>query len=357
MGKKRGRGRPSLKKKKRYTVEERSQIVAERRMGKTWNQLAKDWNGNEKSMRRIWKKYEETGMVKDKEKPGGPRKTDKREDRHLEITTAKNPKITATEMAKRIAPTFLKNRISRQTVARRLKEFGFNSYVARKKPLLSAANIAKRLEWAKAHRDWSIEDWKKVLFSDETPFLLFQSYGRRFVWRRPGEQFKPDCLASTVKHGGGKIQVWGCFSYWSSGPMYWIKDIMTGPKYREILKHHMAPYMKDVEGKVGIKLTFQHDNDPKHTSKVVKAYLENKKLTVLPWPSQSPDLNPIENAWRKVKLAIGDREHKAKNLSDVFEFAQEEWAKLPLDYFQGLIESLPRRIEAVIKTGGGHTKY
>ena len=90
---------------------------------------------------------------------------------------------------------------------------------------------------------------KKVVFSDETPFCLFQSFGRKIVWRRKGERYKKECLTSTVKHGGGKIQVWGCFSYYGSGPMDWVKGIMDGPKYREILKNHMVPHLKDIEGK------------------------------------------------------------------------------------------------------------
>ena len=102
---------------------------------------------------------------------------------------------------------------------------------------------------------------------------------------------------------------------------------------------------------------FQHDNDPKHISKVVKNYLENKRIVVLQWPSQSPDMNPIEHGWKHLKDQIGQRVDHASNLDQVFEIVEEEWSKLPLSFFRGLIESMPRRVSAVIQARGRHTKY
>src|SRR6202012_3352434 len=179
--------------------------------------------------------------------------------------------------------------------------------------------------------DWTEEDWKKVAFSDETPLCLFQSYGRKFIWVFPGEQLLDENIDKTVKHGGGKIQVWGIFTYWGAGPLYRINGIMDGEKYRQILIHHMAPHVKGLEGKTGIDIIFQHDNDPKHTCKKVKKYLENKKMVVLPWPSQSPDLNPIENAWRQLKQRIAKRPDKASNLDEVFAIAEEECKHITLE--------------------------
>lgn len=296
MPRKKGRWKPKESNGKRYSVEERAQIVGQIRVGADCKKIEELSGANKQAQDRIWSKYKKLGSVKDLPRTGRPRKTSEREDRHMELTVARNPKINARYLAKRLVPSFCQKPVSRWTVGRRLREFGFGAHVAAKKPLLSYANICKRLEWAKAHKDWTVEDWKRVCFSDETPFTLFQSYGRKIVWRRPGERYKDDCLEKTVKHGGGKIQVWGCFSYYGSGPMYWIKDIMTGAKYREILKRHMVPYLKDIEGNLlGATAVFQHDNDPKHTSKVVKNYLDNKQLEVLDWASQSPDINPIEN--------------------------------------------------------------
>jgi transposase len=196
-----------------------------------------------------------------------------------------------------------------------------------------------------------------VAFSDETPLCLFQSYGRKFIWVFPGEQLLDKNVNKTVKHGGGKIQVWGIFSWWGAGPLHRINGIMDGEKYRQILIHHMAPYCKDLKEKTGNEIIFQQDNDPKHTCNKVKRYLSNKKMEVLDWISQSPDINPIENAWRQLKQRIAKKNRKAKNLDEVFEIALEEWNNITLESLHTLIESMPRRCQAVIEANGGHTKY
>ena len=72
-----------------------------------------------------------------------------------------------------------------------------------------------------------------------------------------------------------------------------IEGKMNGPMYRSILKTYMAPYLRKLSKDKDVQFIFQHDNDPKHTSKVAKKYLQNANIVLLDWPSQSPDLNPI----------------------------------------------------------------
>ena len=122
---------------------------------------------------------------------------------------------------------------------------------------------------------------------------------------------------------------------------------MDGEKYRQILIHHMSPYVKELEEKTGQKIIFQQDNDPKHACGKVKRYLTNKGLEVLDWISQSPDINPIENGWRQLKQRIAKRQRKAKNLDEVFEMAKAEWNSITLESFRTLIESMPSRCQAV----------
>jgi len=94
-------------------------------------------------------------------------------------------------------------------------------------------------------------------------------------------------------------------------------------------------------------------DDPKHTCKKTKKYFKDHKVSVIPWPSQSPDLNPIENLWRDLKIAVF--KHKVRNQKELWEIIQREW--ILIERCRKLVESMPRRCEAVIKNRGHATKY
>ena len=104
-------------------------------------------------------------------------------------------------------------------------------------------------------------------------------------------------------------------------------------------------------------ILFQHDNDPKHTSRGVKKYLSNQSYNVLEWPAQSPDLSPLENLWKQVKDQIGARPQKSTSLSDLFAVVKEEWNKIPLEYIQHIVISIINRPKAVLEANGFSTKY
>jgi transposase len=257
------------------------------------------------------------------------------------------------EIAQTLINRKSKKAIHSSTVRRRQMEAGLNGRIARNKPKLTKRQRQARLRWAKKYRDWKAEDFEKILWSDESPFNLFVKNGKVWVRRRLDEEYVLCCMQPTVKFGGGHINVWGCFSSQGVGSLYQIHGIMTGAMYREILKNHMAPVLR----RLGSDFIFQQDNDPKHTSNVVKNYLSNAKFTVLDWPSQSPDLNPIENIWGLIKQKLRKRSVGPSNLNEIFDYVKCEWEALGREYLLHLIHSMPKRIEAVIKNKGGSTKY
>ncbi len=121
--------------------------------------------------------------------------------------------------------------------------------------------------------------WNHVLWSDETKINLFGSDGVKRVWRQPGEE---------LKDSGGSVMVWDCMSAAGIGELQFIEGTMNDNMYCDILKQSMIPSLR----RLGRRAVFQHDNDPKHTSKMTTALLKKLRVKVMDWPNMSPDINP-----------------------------------------------------------------
>ena len=239
-----------------------------------------------------------------------------------------------------------------RTVRRRLHEFGLFGRAARKKPFISPRNRKRRVEFAKRYLHWTVSDWAKILFSDETKVSRFGSDGRQYVRRRPSEEYNPRCLIPTVKGAGGCVMVWGCFSRSGVGPIHRIEGIMDRFVYVDILQNVLEPYAED---HLLLNWVFQQDNDPKHTSAFAKEWFRKNRINVLDWPSQSPDLNPIEHMWAIVKKDI--RRFKPSNLGELFDMIRNSWQGISHETCAKMVDTMPKRCRAVIKSFGYPTRY
>ena len=128
-----------------------------------------------------------------------------------------------------------------------------------------------------------------MLWTDESKFNRFGSDGKQYVRRPQNQELSPRYTLKTVKHGGGNVIVWASFSWCGVGPLYRTQGTMDQHMYKEILENVILPY---AEENLPLVWKFQQNNDPKHTVKSVKMWFNAKKINVLEWPAQSPDLNP-----------------------------------------------------------------
>ncbi len=154
-----------------------------------------------------------------RKKCGRKRCTTNRENRSLMRIVKQNRFKNLGELHKEWTEAGVKT--SRVTTHRRVKEFGYSCH-------------QRRLTWAKEKKNWTVAQWSKVLFSDESKLCIsFGNQGPR-VWKKGGEAHSPSCLKSSVKFPQS-VMIWGAMSSAGVGPLCFLKTNVTAPIYQEIL--------------------------------------------------------------------------------------------------------------------------
>ncbi len=149
-------------------------------------------------------------------------------------------------------------------------------------------NVRSILPEAVEKKNWTVAQWSKVLFSDESKLCIsFGNQGPR-VWRKSGEAQNPCCLKSSVKFPQS-VMIWAAMSSAGVGPLCFLKSTVNAAIYQEILEHFMLPSADKLYGDADF--IFQQDLAPAHTAKGTKSWFNDHGVTVLDWPANSPDLN------------------------------------------------------------------
>lgn len=248
------------------SYEQKVKIVAFAEAGMSSREIAKRVRCNQSTVVRIIKKNLSHGSTERKKGTGRKRKTDERLDRMMMRLSLENRFKTAKEISRDLADSNLAE-VSRETVGRRLREKGLWARKPAKKPFLNKKMKQSRLNWGINFKTWTSDDWRKVMFSDESKFNIFSSDGSPYVRRRPNERFEESCTLKTVKHPAS-VMVWGCFSYFGIGKMNFIEGPVNAEKYKKILEESLIPSMNS-------HLThcrdfiFQDDSAPCHRAKSV----------------------------------------------------------------------------------------
>ncbi|KAK3525824.1 hypothetical protein QTP70_010312 [Hemibagrus guttatus] len=340
----------TMAKTKELSKDTRNKIVDLHQAGKTESAIGKQLGVKKSTVGAIirkWKTYKTTDNLP---RSGAPRKISPRGVKMI-TTVSKNPRTTRGDLVNDLQRAGTK--VAKATISNTLCHQGLKSCSARRVPLLKPVHVRARLKFAREHLDDAEEDWENVIWSDETKIELFGKNSTCRVWRRKNAELHPKNTIPTVKHGGGNIMLWGCFSAKGPERLIRVKERMNGAMYREILSKNLLPSARALKMRRG--WVFQHDNDPKHTARATKEWLHKKHFKVLEWPSQSPDLNPIENLWRELKIRVAQRQ--PQNITALEEICMEEWAKLPATVCKNLVVTYRKRLTSVIANKGYITKY
>jgi hypothetical protein len=213
-------------------------------------------------------------------------------------------------------------------------------------------HIQKRLAFANKYKDWTTEDWAKVIFSDETTFQLYPDHPYMRVIRPLKEALNPEYLAHRMAHSP-TVNLWGCFSAQGIGQAWLFNGTVDGPRYVQILKEQLKPTWQSLFPD-GVWY-FLQDNASPHTSIVAKTWLHNNGVNCIDFPPHSPDLNPIENLWADLKRRVESRH--PTDQAEMEAAVGEEYEATEQKYLLELVESMPKRLKACIANNGHRTAY
>ena len=222
-------------------------------------------------------RFRETGSYSRRPRQGRRRATTAVEDRFFRLQVLRERTATAPVLARRLADVY-GTLVSPDTVRRRLREQNLTSRVPATGSLLDAGHRRQRLEFARAHADWDMNDWQTVLFTDECCFTRYSPDGRQRVWRRPGERYSQCCFSPRVQFGGRGVMVWGGISLEARTDLVILNGSMNADRYiRQCLEEHVVPYMPFI----GEHFLLMHDNARPHIAQLTRQYLNNVDVQVL----------------------------------------------------------------------------
>ncbi|CAF4308706.1 unnamed protein product [Rotaria sp. Silwood2] len=259
---------------------------------------------------------------------GHPSKITPRAARHLKRLTTGEHRANANIVTQKLNDSFSPC-VSSKTVPRYLHKMGYIYTKKINKPFLKEIHKAKRIAWCKKFRSYTIENWHRIIFSDELTYYVLKCKNKMMVRRTKSEKLTSDCIQQINTADGEKVDL---------------------TKYCEVLKNQLIPSVKRLLK--GTKYIFQHDLVPWHTSNIVKEQITKLKINMLEWPSKSPDLNVVEELWSIIDKRLASKPINAK--TELQKRLQEEWGNISITSCRALVDSMLERIEICLKAKGGH---
>ncbi|GFY00315.1 transposable element Tcb2 transposase [Trichonephila clavipes] len=215
------------------------------------------------------------------------------------------------------------------------------------KTLTTDPTVAVSTGFCQPRATWSVTDWRRVIFSDESRFSLSADDHRTRVWRRTGQRSDPAFIVERHTAISQSVTVWGAISWDTRSSLVVLQGTLTACRYvDDILTPIVLPMLSSRPGAI-----YQQDNARPHTARLSQQCLQG--YDILPWPARSPDLSPIEHVWD----ALGRQLQPFRDTGELTTQMQRLWQDLPQGVISDLIESMPRRISACTAARGGFTTY
>jgi transposase len=341
----------------RVSEDKRIQINALRHSGCILTDIARKTKVNIETVKSVLRKWKLHRTIKDLPKTGRPSKLDDRTSRRLARMVQSGEVSTASELTEAAVSNGIVH-ISARTACRVLHKEGLQAMHMVNRPLLTRAHKRRRLEFASVHRDWTADDWKQVIFSDETVITARPSDSHKLRWTKHTHGLNPRLVVPTVRGGGPAIMTWGCISTYGFHDFILLEGMMDAAGYVTVLKDNLIPVIREYFKRH--PCIFQQDGASVHTAHEVTEFFIAHNMQVLDWPPHSPDLNIIEHVWHYLKEEIRKRpvaSCKKELWSNVVAVLDHMWSTEMTKRINDLYESLPTRMQTVIAAHGGNTTY
>ncbi|GFV01429.1 transposable element Tcb2 transposase [Trichonephila clavipes] len=265
-----------------------------------------------------------------------PRGTIPADDRYIVLQAKGNWRQTVGEIARHTTQATGRP-ISRFTVARRLHDGGLFARRPVRCVPFTPAHRRRRSLWCREPRNWRDNEWRRVLFTDESRFSLSSDSHRILIWRERGSRNHPSNIIERDRYGGRGVLVWGGIMLGSRRNLHiFDADSVNGTRYcNEIL----LPYVHLFRGAMGLQFLFMDDNAPCHRTVAAEQLLESEDIVRMDWPARSLDLNPIEHVWDFLGRRLVDRTLSPVTIRELRLALQDEWAAMPQQLIDTLILS------------------
>ncbi|GFY17428.1 transposable element Tcb1 transposase [Trichonephila clavipes] len=266
---------------------ERGLIIGMKTASWSTRRVAGQVDRSECAVRNCWEQWTREGTQARKIGSGVTRKTTRREDRRIVRQALVDPTVTRSTIRADVGVAIVP-----QTISTHLAEANLKSKRPFRALPLTPEHRQLHLQWCQDRSMWNVPDWQKVVFSDESRFVLGTDDNRVRVWRRPGERYNspPHCSTSHCPHSW--CNGLGAIAYDSRSTLIVMRGTLTGQRYvDDILRPHVGPFLNGLPGAI-----FQQDNA---TARVAQDFLRH--FQTLPWPARSLDLFPVEHVWDQLK--------------------------------------------------------